>query len=100
MPDELPPDLQALLEKVASELPADAFEASRRFEWLLDVLIMRDQLPASFKRLAQKIQADRGIKIRLATYSDKRSVPSPDVPCAELAHLCGVRCCSFDVALS
>jgi hypothetical protein len=77
MADKPPPppidaDLEALITKLASDLPnlPDNDEASRRFEWLLDALILRGQLPASFKRLAAKIQADRGTKIRLSLVTD------------------------------
>lgn len=102
MPDEVDPKLQELIEKLAADLPSlpDNGEASRRFEWLLDALILRGQLPASFKRLAAKIQADQGTKIRLSLVTDKYSVASPDIDCASRIHLCGARCCSFDVALS
>jgi hypothetical protein len=101
-PAPVPPELLAVLEKLASDLPQlpDNDEASRRFEWLLDALILRGQLPDSFKKLAKKIQADRGIKIRLSMVDDKYSVESPDIDCASRIALCGARCCSFDVALS
>lgn len=101
-PEPLSPELIALLEKLASDLPQlpDSDEASRRFEWLLDALILRGQVPASFRRLAKKIQADRGIKVRLSLVDDKYSVESPDIDCASRIPLCGARCCSFDVALS
>jgi hypothetical protein len=100
--DALPPELLAALEKLAADLPQlpDHDEASRRFEWLLDALILRGQLPDSFRRLARKIQADRGIKLRLSMVDDKYSVDSPDIDCASRIPLCGARCCSFDVALS
>jgi hypothetical protein len=105
MADDLPPvppELLAVLEKLAAELPElpDNEEASRRFEWLLDALILRGQLPASFRRLATKIKADRGIKVRLSMATDKYSVESSDIDCAARIPLCGARCCSFDVALS
>lgn len=98
----VPPDLIAVIEKLADELPDQpgAEEASRRLEWLLDALIMRGQLPASFKRLAAKIQADRGTKVRLSIADDKRSIEGPDIDCASLIPLCGARCCSFEVVLS
>ncbi|HEU4615909.1 MAG TPA: hypothetical protein VFS15_27620 [Kofleriaceae bacterium] len=101
-PQPLSPELLAVLEKLAAELPQlpDSDEASRRFEWLLDALILRGQVPDSFRRLAKKIQADRGIKIRLSMVDDKYSVESPDIDCASRIPLCGARCCSFDVALS
>jgi hypothetical protein len=102
MPDEVDPALQALIEKLAADLPSlpDNDEASRRFEWLLDALILRGQLPASFRRLAAKIQAQGGTKIRLSLVTDKYEVVSPDIDCASRIHLCGARCCSFEVALS
>lgn len=101
-PEPVPAELVAVMEKLAAELPElpDHDEASRRFEWLLDALILRGQLPASFRRLANKIQADRGIKVRLSTFSDKYTVESPDIDCAARIPLCGARCCSFVVALS
>ena len=100
--EHVPPELLAVLEKLAADLPQlpDNEEASRRFEWLLDALILRGQLPDSFKKLAKKIQADRGVKVRLSMVDDKYSVESPDIDCAARIHLCGARCCSFEVALS
>jgi hypothetical protein len=102
MPDELPPELLAIMEKLAADLPQlpDNDEAMRRFEWLLDALIWRGQVPDSFRRLAKKIQADRGIKVRLSVIDDKYSVESPDIDCAARIPLCGARCCSFEVPLS
>jgi Fe-S-cluster containining protein len=101
-PPPIDPEIEALITKLATDLPnlPDNDEASRRFEWLLDLLIMRNQLPASFKRLAAKIQADRGTKIRLSLVTDKYDVESPPIDCASRLHLCGARCCSFEVALS
>jgi hypothetical protein len=98
----VPTELLAVMEKLASELPTlpDNDEASRRFEWLLDALILRGQLPESFRRMAKRIQADRGIKIRLSMVDDKYTVESPDIDCASRIPLCGARCCSFEVALS
>jgi hypothetical protein len=75
-------------------------QALRRFEWLLDALILRGQVPPSFRKLAQRIQADRGIKIRLSMVDDKYSVESPDIDCEARIPLCGARCCSFEVLLS
>src|SRR6185503_21290838 len=95
-PAPVPPELLALLEKLAADLPQlpDSDEAARRFEWLLDALILRGQLPDSFKRLAKKVQADRGVKVRLSMVDDKYGVESPDIDCAARIHLCGARCCS------
>jgi hypothetical protein len=105
MADELPPvpsELLALMEKLAADLPElpDHEEAARRFEWLLDALILRGQLPDSFRRLAKKIQADRTPKVRLSTFTDKYTVESADIDCAARIPLCGARCCSFVVLLS
>lgn len=105
MGDELSPvasDLLAIMEKLASEIPMlpNADEATRRFEWLLDALILRGQLPPRFRQLSKKIQADRGIKIRLNSIDDKYRVENSDVDCAARIPLCGARCCSFEVALS
>ena len=101
-PEQVPPELLAMIEKLAADLPSlpDNDEASRRFEWLLDALIMRGSLPKSFRRLAAKIQADRGTKIRLSLVTDKYEVESPPIDCAARIHLCNARCCSFEVALS
>ena len=101
-PEQVPPELLAMIEKLAADLPSlpDNDEASRRFEWLLDALIMRGSLPQSFRRLAAKIQADRGTKIRLSLVTDKYEVESPPIDCAARIHLCNARCCSFEVALS
>jgi Fe-S-cluster containining protein len=101
-PPALPDELLSVMEKLAgdlSELP-DSDEATRRFEWLLDALILRGQVPASFRKLAKKIQADRGTKVRLSMVDDKYTVESPDIDCAARIPLCGARCCSFDVMLS
>lgn len=101
-PAPVPSELLALMEKLANELPQlpDAHEATRRFEWLLDALILRGQVPDSFRKLAKKIQADRGVKVRLSMVDDKYDVESPDIDCVSRIPLCGARCCSFDVMLS
>jgi len=101
-PTPIPDELLALMEKLASDLPQlpQPDEALRRFEWLLDALVFRDQVPSSFKKLARKIQADRGTKVRLSMVDDKYNVESPDIDCAARLPLCGARCCSFDVMLS
>jgi hypothetical protein len=100
--DPIPDELLALMEKLAADLPQlpDSDEATRRFEWLLDALILREQVPPRFRALAKKIQADRGIRVRLSVVDDKYSVESPDIDCAALIPLCGARCCSFEVMLS
>ena len=96
--DPVPPELAAQLEALAAEAKGDT---ARKLEYLLDALIMRGQLPASFKVVVAKIRADPNQrKVRLSVITDKYEVDSPDVPCAELIPLCGARCCGFVVLLS
>jgi hypothetical protein len=106
MPSELPPvssdlidELTALAETVAAR--DDHADVAAKLEWLIDALILRGQLPASFRRLAAKVngQGDRSV-VRLATFRDKYAIESPDIDCAARIPLCGARCCSFEVSLS
>ena len=106
MPTELPPvspdlveELTALAEAVAPR--DDHADVAAKLEWLIDALILREQLPASFRRLSTRIrgQGDRSL-VKLASFRDKYAVPSPDIDCAARIPLCGARCCSFDVTLS
>jgi len=106
MPDELPPippdlvaELTALAETVAAR--SDHADIAARLEWLIDTLILRGQLPESFRRLAAKVNGsgERSV-VRLATFRDKYAVASPDIDCASRIPLCGARCCSFEVTLS
>ena len=95
---DLVTEIEALAEAIAGR-PEDA-EASRKLEWLLDSLIMRGQLPASFRRLSTKIRADRGSTVKLAVLNDKYAIESPDIDCASRIPLCSARCCRFNVTLS
>jgi putative zinc- or iron-chelating protein len=107
MPSEAPPpvtselvaELTALAETVAAR--DDHADIAARLEWLIDVLILRGQLPASFRRLADKVkgEGDRSV-VRLAIFRDKYAIPSAGIDCAARIPLCGARCCSFDVTLS
>jgi hypothetical protein len=104
MADELPPislDLQAELVVLVEQLAArpDHADVASRLEWLIDTLILRGQLPASFRRLAAKVRGERST-VRLATFRDKYSVASAEIDCAARIPLCGARCCSFEVSLS
>jgi len=98
-PPELVAELTALAETVAAR--DDHADVAARLEWLIDVLILRGQLPASFRALAAKIKGTgpRSV-VRLATFRDKYAIESPEIDCAARIPLCGARCCSFDVALS
>ena len=99
-PPPLSPDLvrelAALVETVRAR--PDHADVARKLEWLIDALILRGQLPPSFKRLASRIDARS--PVRLAMFRDKYAVPSADIDCASRIPLCGARCCSFEVTLS
>jgi hypothetical protein len=103
MPDPLDPAMIDELTRLADAIAArdDHADLAARLEWLIDALILRDQLPASFRRLADKVhgQGERSV-VRLATFRDKYAIASPDIDCAARIPLCGARCCSFEVTLS
>lgn len=104
MSDELPPvppDLEAEIRGLAAKLldRNDFDDLARKFEWLLDALVMRGQLPQSYVKLATKIRGERSV-VALTLVDDKRSKPSPDIDCASRIHLCEARCCRFEVSLS
>ncbi len=101
MPDEPSPDLVRELETLADQLAArpDHADLAARVEWLIDVMILRGQLPPRFKQLAAKIRGEKS-KVQLAMFRDKYALASPDIDCAARIPLCGARCCSFDVSLS
>ena len=94
---ELVDELKALAATLADR--NDHADIARRFEWLVDTLIMRGQIPASFRRLITKA-ADGRSSVRLAMFRDKYQVPSADIDCAARIPLCRARCCSMDVTLS
>lgn len=98
----VPPDLVAEIEALAENLVGrpDHADVARQLEWVVDALIMRGQLPATYRRLYTKIRADQGTTVRLAMFTDKYELKSPDIDCAARIPLCGARCCSFDVTLS
>lgn len=100
-PPPLAPDLVAEIEALVETLAQrrDHADLARKLEWLIDALILRGQVPPSFKKLATKIQGDRST-VRLAMFRDKYAVPSADIDCAARIPLCGARCCTFDVTLS
>jgi hypothetical protein len=97
----IPPDLVGKLEALAEALSAreDHADLARQFEWLIDALILRGQLPGTYRRLVAKIRGDRS-SVRLATFVDKYAVTGPDIDCAARIPLCGARCCTFEVTLS
>ncbi len=105
MADDLPPvpdDVIARIEELTARLKdrPEEEEVSRKLEYILDALIMRGQLPESFRRVVSKIRADRGHIVKLAIYPDKYTVENADVDCAARIPLCGARCCGFNVNLS
>jgi Fe-S-cluster containining protein len=97
----VPPDLLDELHRLAAQLLAreDFDDLARKFEWLLDALVMRGQLPASYHRLASKIRGERST-VRLTLVTEKRLKTGPEIDCASRIHLCEARCCRFEVALS
>lgn len=103
MNDELPPDLRGALEALAETVAArdDHADVAAKLEWLVDALILRGQLPASYRRLVTKIHGtgERSV-VRLATFRDKYAIASAEIDCASRIPLCGARCCSFEVTLS
>ncbi len=103
MPDlpPLDPDLVRELATIAETLARqdDHGDVARRLEWLVDTLILRGQLPASFRRVLAKVGDERST-VRLAMFRDKYQVPSTDIDCAARIPLCGAKCCTMDVTLS
>jgi hypothetical protein len=103
MPDELDPEMIASLTALAETVAArdDHADVAAKLEWLIDALIMRGQLPPTYRRLVTKIHAtgERSV-VRLATFRDKYAIESAEIDCAARLPLCGARCCSFDVTLS
>ena len=100
-PPPLTPDLVEEIRLLAAKLLErdDHADVARKFEWLLDALVMRGQLPASYTKLANKIRSDRST-VRLTMVADKHQKTGPDIDCASRLHLCEARCCRFEVSLS
>ena len=90
-------DLELLAAAIAQR--DDHADLARRFEFLVDSLIFREQLPASFRRVLTRISDKRSI-VRLATFRDKYQVESAGIDCAARIPLCQARCCSMEVTLS
>ena len=103
MPAELDPDMIASLTALAEAVATvdDHADVAAKLEWLIDALILRGQLPPTYRRLVTKINAsgERGV-VRLATFRDKYAIESREIDCAARIPLCGARCCSFEVTLS
>src|SRR5215216_3510059 len=91
------PELKMLEAAIAQR--DDHADIAQRFEWLLDMLILRGQLPDSFRKLSTKIGNDRS-SVRLAMFQDKYKVASPDIDCASIIPICKARCCSLEITLS
>jgi len=103
VPDELDPEMIAALSTLAETVADrdDHGDIAAKLEWLIEALIMRGQLPPTYRRLVTKIHAtgDRNV-VRLATFRDKYAIESAAIDCASRIPLCGARCCSFEVTLS
>jgi hypothetical protein len=100
-PPPIDPDLQRELAGIAASIGGrdDHGDLAQQLEWLVDTLILRGQLPASFKRLMARATGNRS-PVRLAVFRDKYEVSSPDIDCAARLPLCHAKCCTFDVTLS
>ncbi len=100
-PPPIDADLVEELAAVAASLEKrpDHADLARRLEWLVDTLILRGQLPDSFRRLISRVGNERST-VRLAMFRDKYQVPSTDIDCAARIPLCRAKCCTMDVTLS
>jgi Fe-S-cluster containining protein len=100
-PPPLDSDTLDALELLAAAIAqrSDHGDLARRFEWLVDTLILRGQLPETFRRLLARVGNERST-VRLATFRDKYQVPSAEIDCAARIPLCKARCCTMDVTLS
>lgn len=99
-------ELESLATDISGRQPdscadSDALERlTSRLEALVDILIARGALRPGHRRILAKIGGNGRPRVKLNPASDKRAVPSPDIDCATLLHLCQARCCSFAVTLS
>lgn len=100
-PPPLDSDAIDALELLAAAIAQrnDHGDLARRFEWLVDTLILRGQLPETFRRLLARVGNERST-VRLATFRDKYAVESAEIDCAARIPLCKARCCTMDVTLS
>lgn len=99
--DELPQDLAGALAALADELSTrpDHADLARRFEWLIDALILRGQIPSSYRTMIEHVRSERS-PVRLSVFRDKYAVPNREIDCAARIPLCRARCCAFAVTLS
>jgi hypothetical protein len=102
--DKVDADLRQALGELADELARqnDSADVAARFEWLVDVLVMRGHLTEGHRRLVKRVNADGAVRsvVHLATFRDKHAVASADIDCGARLHLCQARCCTFDVSLA
>lgn len=91
-----------ILERLVDDVARDPSPALiERLEMLIDVLILRGHLNRGHAQLIKRLKgAAPPTKIHLSLVTDKRAVPSPDVDCPSLLHLCKGRCCAMRVPLS
>ena len=87
--------------KLADDLAGrkDSSDLAHRFEWLIDMLILRGHLKPGHRRLVAKVRGDRS-RVFLSMFKDKRSMTSAPIDCGSLMHLCKARCCSMAATLS
>jgi Fe-S-cluster containining protein len=79
------------------EIKAATAELAR----LVELLVARKIINARDAQLMEKVgESAVRPRVHLAMSRDKHTVPSPDIDCASLLHLCHARCCSFRANLS
>lgn len=99
---QVPPDLVQTLEELVEDVATQpsSVELGQRLETLVGLLIARGHLHAGHARMLRRIKGVEASTVRLSVIPDKRAVPSPDIDCASLLHLCKGRCCALRVTLS
>ena len=75
-----------------------------RFEQLLEVMVARGDLAEGHRTLFDRVAASAAQavprRVRLRVLVDKYAMPSADIDCAALLHLCHARCCSLSFELT
>jgi Fe-S-cluster containining protein len=96
------PDLQRAIEQMIDDVARRPYsrDLHLRLEMLIDLLVARGQLTPGHRRLLHRLRPTDVSTVRLSVFQDKRAVPSSEVDCASLLHLCKGRCCAMDVSLS
>ena len=72
------------------------------FATLIDILAQKGVLAKGHTRFFEKVlkRSGPGDTVALRPDIDKYTIADVDIDCASLAHLCHLRCCSFNITLS